>query len=82
MSAPAKPLTAEGHARAAEMRAAVHATIPDAVPLIHALHRAGLIDGWRSVTYVGPPREMPNAFGGPFLRGDELTKAFESKETP
>jgi hypothetical protein len=74
MSTPARPLTAEAHARAAAMRAAVLETIPDAVPLIHALHQAGLIDGWRAVTYVGPRREIPNAISGPFLRGDEIMK--------
>jgi len=74
MSTPAKPLTDKAQARAAEMRAAVLETIPEAVPLIRALHQAGLIDGWRAVTYVGPPREIPNAHSGPFLRGDEIMK--------
>lgn len=61
-------------ARVAEMRASVLQTIPDAVPLIQALHAEGLIEGWRAVTYVGPPREMPNAYCGPLLRGDEMNR--------
>lgn len=38
------------------MRSLVLAEIPDAVPFIRELHQAGLIDGWRNVSYVGPPR--------------------------
>lgn len=31
--------------------------IPEAIPFIKDLHQAGLIEGWRNVTYVGPLRE-------------------------
>ena len=38
------------------MRAAVHQQIPEALPWIRDLIAAGLIEGWRDVSYVGPPR--------------------------
>ncbi len=43
-------------ARAERMRDAVREQIPEAVPLIRDLLGAGLISGWRNVSYVGPPR--------------------------
>lgn len=39
--------------------AEVKRLMPDLVPQIKALHEAGLIDGWRDVTYVGPHRPEP-----------------------
>lgn len=39
--------------------AKVKALMPEMVPEIKALHEAGLIDGWRNVTYIGPHRPEP-----------------------
>lgn len=56
MNGESKQLDASAQARAEAMRSLVLAEIPDAVPFIRELHQAGLIDGWRNVSYVGPPR--------------------------
>lgn len=77
MSAGRKPPDGAKQARAAHLRARVLAEIPSAVPLIRALHAEGLIEGWRALTYVGPPRELSSAVCGPFLRGDELMRKEE-----
>ena len=45
--------------RIAANRAAVHAQMPELVPVIGELHAIGLIDGWRDVVYVGPQRADP-----------------------
>ena len=74
MSAPARLLTADELVRVANLRAMVMATVPEAVEFIQALYTEGLIQGWRAVTYVGPRRDIPNTFSGPFLRGDEIMK--------
>lgn len=39
--------------------AEVKRLMPELVPEIKALHAAGLIEGWRNVTYCGPPRADP-----------------------
>jgi hypothetical protein len=75
-STPAPPLTAQERTRVAEIRAAVLKIIPDAVALLQSLHREGMIDGWRAVTYVGPLRETPGAYCGPVLHGDEHYKDY------
>jgi len=67
-----KPLNQAEQERVAEQREYVLRELPNAIPSIRALHQAGLIDGWRSIIYIGPPRELPNASAGPFMRGDEM----------
>ncbi|MBI5920273.1 MAG: hypothetical protein HY847_01340 [Betaproteobacteria bacterium] len=52
-------LTDTENARVAHNRSQVKALMPELVPEIKALHEAGLIDGWRSVRYVGPHRAAP-----------------------
>jgi hypothetical protein len=42
------------------MRAAVLEQVPEARPLIASLVAAGLIDGWRNVTYVGTDPGRPS----------------------
>lgn len=38
---------------------AVKTLMPELLPEIKTLHAAGLIDGWRNVTYIGPHRPSP-----------------------
>lgn len=64
-----KPLNENDQARVAALREQVLAEIPEAVPLLRALHQEGLIEGWRAVTYVGPPRAIAGAVPGPHLPG-------------
>lgn len=49
-----KPINDAERERAAAMRAAVHAQMPEVIPIIREFVAEGLIDGWRNVTYCGP----------------------------
>lgn len=63
-----------GEAGAREMAARVRAECPDAVEgVIRPLLQAGLIEGWRNVVRVGPPKALPGliVISGPFLNGRE-----------
>jgi hypothetical protein len=57
--------------RAEAMRAAVREQIPEAVPVIRDLHQAGLIAGWRNVSYVGPLRERRGIPADVYLENSE-----------
>jgi hypothetical protein len=58
--------------------AEVRRLMPELVPEIKALHDAGLIDGWRDVAYIGPPRaDPPRAVA---VRDMVLTSAADLKE--
>ena len=65
-----KPLPEAERERISANVAAVKALMPGLVPEIKALHEAGLIDGWRSVIYVGPPRAGLSGAG--VVRGDQM----------
>lgn len=59
-SASLKPLNPDTDAEQIYANARrVHDEMPELVPEIKALVDAGLIDGWRNVVYVGPPRPSP-----------------------
>ncbi|TCS35787.1 hypothetical protein EDC30_10986 [Paucimonas lemoignei] len=45
------PLTAEAHARIKQTIADVKEHLPEMVDMVKDFHAAGLIDGWRSVTF-------------------------------
>lgn len=64
--------------RARANAAEVKRLMPELVPEIKALHEAGLIEGWRSVTYIGPHRpDPPKAVSAGQM---VLTSATELKE--
>jgi hypothetical protein len=58
-------------ARAKQMRAAVLEQLPEARPLIADLVQEGLIDGWRNVVYVGPPREVRGITAAEYLQNSK-----------
>jgi hypothetical protein len=78
LSGPRHPLTDTERARTAELRRLHLELLPEFEPFVKSLHKLGMIDGWRALTYVevGPPRECPGAYCGPFLHGDEHYKAY------
>jgi hypothetical protein len=45
--------------RIANNIALVKSLMPEMAPIIKELHEVGLIEGWRNVVYVGPPRPEP-----------------------
>ena len=64
------PLNQSERERIAAQNAKVKRLMPEMVPIIKDLHEAGLIDGWRSVLYVGPTRQRMSS--GTIVRGDQL----------
>lgn len=58
-------------ARARAMREAVLEQLPEARPLIADLVKAGLIDCWRNVAYVGPPRETTGINAAEYLQNSQ-----------
>lgn len=67
-------LNATERARALDVAQRVRRDVPEAVPCIRELLAAGMIAGWRNITYCGPPREIPGAIKGPFRSGLEMTR--------
>ena len=51
-STPRPPLSARDMERAREVKSLVHQHMPEAIPMIRELANLGMIDGWRSVTFI------------------------------
>jgi len=49
---PRPPLSGHDMERARETKSLVHQHMPDAIPMIRELANLGMIDGWRSVTFI------------------------------
>lgn len=76
-----KPLTDAEHGRVAQHVSQVKALMPELVSEVKALVDAGLIEGWRNVTYAGPHRQ--GMCGAGVVRGDQMvlesTEAFKAR---
>lgn len=62
--------------RARAVRAAVHASLPELLPVLRELVDLGLVTGWRNVQYCVPVKDAPAVRGvrGPFLTGREFSE--------
>ncbi|MDR9834871.1 hypothetical protein [Herbaspirillum huttiense] len=49
---PRPPLSGRDMERARETKSLVHQHMPEAIPMIRELANLGMIDGWRSVTFI------------------------------
>lgn len=47
-----KPLTEAEMARVLQTKSDIHTHLPEMVPVIKEFQEAGLIDGWRNVTFI------------------------------
>ena len=76
-------LTEAERARIAETRHRFYECMPELVPAVRELVECGLIDGWRNVAYVGPPREIRGVTSDIYLDNSRADKeARERNGTP
>lgn len=72
------PLSDARRERVAQNVARVKELMPEIVPEIKALFEAGLIEGWRSVEYIGPHRPpAPGTFNLTQIVTESMSKTKE-----